>query len=131
MVERRRRAVGAAVGTVGIVSLTGCLGLGGDDEPEAVDRTGVDTTDVVVGAGNGLEYDPAAVVVDAGTRVVWEWTGNGGGHDVRSVDGVFESDLVEEAGHTFEYTFTEPGVYEYVCTPHQTQGMTGSVEVRE
>ncbi|MBP1921108.1 halocyanin-like protein [Halorubrum alkaliphilum] len=134
MVERSRRAVVASAGALSLLGLAGCAGLGddGNDFGDAVDRTGEDTIDVTVGADNGLSYDPANVVIDVGTTVVWEWTGRGGGHDVVEVDDeVFASDLVDEAGHTFEHTFEEPGEYEYVCTPHQTQGMNGRVEVVE
>ncbi|MWV65019.1 halocyanin domain-containing protein [Halorubrum sp. JWXQ-INN 858] len=130
MAEPTRREFVSSTGTLAVVALAGCADDdGADGDPE--DLTGEDAVDVVVGAGNGLEFAPADVVVEPGTTVVWEWTGNGGGHDVVEVDGAFESDLVDEAGYTFEHTFDEPGLYEYVCTPHQTSGMTGTVDVVE
>jgi halocyanin-like protein len=70
------------------------------------------------------------VAVSSGTTVVWEWTGQGGGHNVSADSGDFESETVEEEGHTFEYTFEETGTQEYVCTPHQAVGMKGAVVVR-
>jgi len=94
-----------------------------------IDRTDRSELTVVVGADSGLAFDPAAVRVSAGTTVVWEWTGRGGQHNVAEEDGVFESDLYFDEGETFSHTFDEPGVYRYVCTPHQTQGMLGAVEV--
>ncbi len=130
MDHRTRRGFVTSTGALSVVALAGCMG-GDDDDDEATDFTGQDTIDVVVGAGNGLEFDPANVVVDVGTTVVWEWTGQGGGHDVVETDGAFESELVDEAGFTFEHTFEETGTYEYVCTPHQTSGMVGTVEVVE
>lgn len=129
MIDPTRRKFVAATGTLAVVALAGCSDDDGGDEQ--IDLTGEDTVDVDVGAGNGLEYDPAHITVDVGTTVVWEWTGQGGGHDVAAENGEFESDLVDEAGHTFEHTFDDPGTYEYVCTPHQTSGMVGSVEVVE
>ncbi|GAB7008230.1 halocyanin domain-containing protein [Halorubrum trueperi] len=140
MTERTRRSLLAAAGSVAAVPLAGCadaiLPGGGDDEDngsdeEPVDRTGEETVDVAVGGDGGLSFVPANVVVDAGTTVVWEWTGVGGTHDVVARDGTFESDLSGTEGYTFERAFEEPGVYEYVCTPHQTRGMVGSVEVVE
>ncbi|MES3160346.1 MAG: halocyanin domain-containing protein [Halorubrum sp.] len=134
MVERSRRAVVASAGAVSVVALAGCAALGSDGREfgDPVERTGESEVGVTVGAGNGLEYDPEHVVIDVGTTVVWEWTGRGGGHDVVAVeDDRFASELVDEAGYTFEHTFEEPGEYEYVCTPHQTQGMVGMVEVVE
>ena len=74
-------------------------------------------------------FGPAAVRVDPGTTVVWEWTGAGGAHDVAAEDGSFESGLVDEAGHTFEHAFDEEGVHRYVCTPHRPFGMKGAVVV--
>jgi halocyanin-like protein len=93
------------------------------------DRTGEETITVVVGAGNGLLFDPPAVRVSPGTTVVWEWTGRGGQHNVRAEDGAFESELFSTEGSTFEWTFEEPGVVRYLCVPHQAVGMKGVVDV--
>lgn len=118
----------------------------------ATDMTGQDEVDVEVGAGEtGFRFDPADIVVDAGTTVVWTWVGGGGSHDVTHAEGdepyepsdeeapiqreaggetpLFKSELVNGDGHEFTYTFEESGTYEYVCTVHVTQGMVGSVEV--
>lgn len=97
-----------------------------------VDWTGEDEVEVVVGAGDqGLLFEPPAIAVDPGTTVVWEWTGDGGAHDVVDENGAFESELVDEAGHTFEHTFEEEGVYQYICTPHEANGKKGAVLVEE
>ncbi|KAB1190615.1 halocyanin domain-containing protein [Haloferax sp. MBLA0076] len=97
-----------------------------------VDKTGTSTVTVTVGAdGNGGAYGfgPAAIRVDPGTTVVWEWTGDGGVHDVTAEDGSFASELVGDAGHTFEHTFDGEGVSKYVCSPHVSLGMKGAVVV--
>ena len=142
---RRRTILGATASGIA-ASVAGCLGS--DDEEIEADTYGdwfqgaqnfqgtVDETDsnevtVMVGAGQGLSYDPAAVRITTGTTVVWEWTGLGGSHDVVEEEGVFESDRYVEEDTTFSHTFEETGVYRYVCTPHQTQGMVGAVEVVE
>jgi len=119
---------------------------------EATDMTGQDEVEVEVGAGEtGFRFDPADVVVDTGTTVRWVWSGGGGSHDVTHADGdepyepgdaelpvqseageknpLFKSELVNEEGHEFTYTFEESETYDYVCTVHVTQGMVGSVEV--
>ncbi|GAB7091243.1 hypothetical protein JCM18237_15140 [Halorubrum luteum] len=129
MFDPTRREFAATTGMLAVAALAGCSD--DDDGEEQTDFTGQDTVSVDVGAGNGLEFAPADITVDVGTTVVWEWTGQGGAHDVVAEDGEFESELVTEAGHTFEHTFDEPGTYEYVCTPHQTSGMVGTVEVVE
>ncbi|EMA00214.1 halocyanin domain-containing protein [Haloferax denitrificans] len=97
------------------------------------DLTGQDSVTVAVGAGGnggGYAFAPAAIEVSPGTTVVWEWTGNGGTHNVvNREDGLFESELTVSEGHTFEYTFEESGEYRYVCVPHETLGMVGVVVV--
>ena len=94
------------------------------------DMTGEDEATVEVGAGsNGLAFSPAAIQVDSGTTVTWEWTGEGGAHNVVHEDGEFESDLQEEDGATFEHTFEEEGNFLYYCNPHRSQGMKGAVIV--
>ena len=139
----RRRTVLGAIGGGLTVTLAGCLG--GDEEIEeetygdwfqnarnfegTIDETDSDEITVLVGAGDGLAYDPAAVRITTGTTITWEWTGEGGNHDVVEEDGVFESERYIDEGETFSHTFDEAGVYRYVCTPHQTQGMLGAVEV--
>ncbi|MFD1571435.1 halocyanin domain-containing protein [Halorubrum laminariae] len=97
---------------------------------QTVDATGQDEVTVSVGAADGLSFGPAAVAVSTGTTVVWEWTGQGGGHNVSAESGDFESETVSEEGHTFEHTFEETGTYEYACTPHETVGMKGAIVVR-
>ncbi|WP_137286046.1 halocyanin domain-containing protein [Halorussus salinisoli] len=97
-----------------------------------VDETGQPEVTIEVGAkgNNGaFAFGPAAVRVDPGTTVVWEWTGEGGSHNVAAENGSFESEMVGEQGHTFEQTFEENGVVKYACTPHKPMGMKGAVVV--
>jgi len=96
------------------------------------DMTGNSEVTVQVGVeanGGNFGFGPAAIRVDAGTTVVWEWTGQGGQHNVVDEDGNFESELVEEEGHTFEYTFDEASATRYYCLPHKGMGMKGAVLV--
>lgn len=97
---------------------------------------GNDEVRVQVGYGdNGLLFEPAAINIDDGTTVIWEWTGEGGTHNVEHEGGEFESEFYDDEGETFEYTFEEDpddesaNVYNYVCDPHVGQGMLGSVVV--
>ena len=157
---RRRRLLGATA-AVALGALAGCLGGGGSDDGDGsggggggppdesdryggwfggangydgtVDRTGRRTVDVTVGGDGGLAFVPAAVRVDAGTTVRWEWTGRGGQHNVVAAGGGYDyrSDLTDVAGFTFEWTFDEPGVSKYYCEPHRQLGMVGAVQVVE
>jgi len=133
MSDRTRREALASAGVAIAAGLAGCgdSDLPGGGDEERVDRTGEETVDVVVGSDGGFGFDPANVLVDVETTVHWEWNGEGGAHNVVEANEAFESDLIDEAGFTFEHTFDEPGSFEYVCTPHQTQGMVGVVDVVE
>ncbi|WP_058366334.1 halocyanin domain-containing protein [Haloparvum sedimenti] len=102
---------------------------GVDNYEATLDRTDADEVTVEVGAEDGLKFAPPAVAVSTGTTVVWEWTGQGGDHNVSEEDGTFESELSGEEGHTFEYTFEESGTFRYVCTPHESVGMKGAIHV--
>jgi len=138
-----RRTALSIAGSTGLAALAGCLGGDEGNAPYdgylrpannfdgVVDRTGSAEVTVAVGSDSGLSFGPPAVQVSPGTTVIWEWTGRGGQHNVVAADGTFESEYYLEEGNTFEHTFEEPGVYKYHCTPHQTQGMLGVIEVVE
>ncbi len=70
-----------------------------------------------------LDYDPREAVVGVGTTVVW--TNEGAiPHTVTSE--WFDSGVMA-AGDVFSFTFSDPGVYAYLCTLHP--GMEGTVIV--
>ena len=101
-----------------------------DNYEGVTDETGSDSVTVEVGAGtDGFAFAPPAVRVETGTTVTWEWTGKGSTHNVVADDGSFESQLVDEEGHTFEHTFDAAGTYKYYCNPHKAMGMKGVVVV--
>ncbi|MBA2317678.1 MAG: hypothetical protein H0V93_07865 [Euzebyales bacterium] len=68
------------------------------------------------------EFVPAELVVQPGTTVTWEWSGDAQ-HNV--VGDGFESPLQTEGD--FTHHFETPGRYDYRCTLHV--GMTGTVAV--
>ena len=146
-------AAGATVGAAQPAAASGGGGEGGDeggeevpdfgsyledangfDESSITDARGEDEVTVDVGAGDGLAFGPAAVWVDPGTTIIWEWTGEGGAHNVVPEEGEagFEHpDTVDEEGYTYEYEVTEEdaGITNYKCEPHEGQGMKGGVAV--
>jgi halocyanin-like protein len=139
-----RRRTYLALG--GSLALGGCLGGGssGDDGPDAeygnwfdgvsnydgeTDLTDEDAVTVDVGAVDGLAFAPPAIRITPGTTVTWEWTGDGGLHNVVAEDGTFRSEDHNEAGATFEFTFEEPALHRYFCQPHEQLGMKGGVRV--
>ena len=123
---------------------------GGGDVPEVIDEfladellydgtiadhTGEDEVVVAVGAGDGLAFDPPAIRIDAGATVRWEWTGEGGAHNVVSTEESstdFDSgDAVDDPDEVFEQSFDDDGIQLYVCTPHRGAGMLGAIDVVE
>lgn len=149
-----RRAVlklSAGVAAAGTASLAGCMG--GDNEPTCAtvaaepnygdwfdgvgtyrgtcDMRGEDEVSVLVGAHGGLgfyRYVPTAIAISPDTTVAWEWTGEGGAHDVVAESDLFDSgNPVDSEDATFEFTFETPGLYKYYCSPHRNMGMRGAV----
>lgn len=106
----------------------------GNYDGSVTDRSGQSAVSVRTGTeGNGgnFAFEPPLIRIDTGTTVTWEWTGNGGSHNVVAESGGdFESELVSEEGFTFEQTFDSAGDVTYFCTPHRGLGMKGALIVR-
>lgn len=94
----------------------------------------------------GLRYTPADLTVPVGTTVRWvnqeaithsvtsgawgEVNESTGLRGTQTADGRFDHVLspTGEDGDRFEFTFAEPGAYQYFCRPHA--GMYGTITVR-
>jgi len=90
--------------------------------------TPVATTSVTV---VDFSFEPACIVVAAGSTVTWTNTGMPI-HTVTSDSGApvtFDSGALGSNG-TFTFTFTSPGIVNYHCIPHQSLGMVGTVIVQ-
>jgi plastocyanin len=119
------------------VALAGCSG--GKDRPPGQ-----------VGMTAGHAFDPKEITVDAGETVTWindseeshtvtafddgipegaEYFDNGGAEDEDEARDAVGDNLMQP-GDTFEVTFDEPGTYRYLCIPHESHGMVGTVTVR-
>jgi halocyanin-like protein len=99
------------------------------------DARGQKEVTVKVGAqGNGgaFAFEPAGLWVDTGTTVKWEWTGQGGGHNVVAESGPASLDsgsAVSSSGVHYEHTFEKGGITTYYCDPHRSLDMKGAVAV--
>lgn len=94
------------------------------------DKTGASTVTVEVGPDSDeMVFAPAAIRIQTGTTVNWEWIGSGY-HNVVAEDGLFNSGDPEEQA-SFEYTFDAAGTTLYYCDPHRSAGMKGAVIVEE
>lgn len=133
-----RRTVLHGLGTALAAGTAGCSGNGG---------TGQNTVEMT----DDLVFDPKTLEVSVGTTVTWTNVGSVG-HTVTARDGGipeeaeyfasggFDSEsaarddmsegLIRE-DESYEHTFEVAGTYDYVCIPHESAGMTGTVRVTE
>ena len=71
-------------------------------------------------------FSPATLTITAGDTVTWT-NSDQVVHTATSTTGAFDSgDLAQ--GESYSLTFTTPGTYAYLCTPHPT--MTGQIVVQ-
>ena len=83
---------------------------------------------------SGMTFSPKDITISAGDTIKWQWTA--GIHTVTSGTGGLDPDvgklfdiILNSSNPTFEYAFTNPGVIDYFCRPHEAFGMKGSVTV--
>ena len=77
-----------------------------------------------VTVGAGFVFTPSQLTVNAGDTVVW--TNLGGLHTVDSTNGSLDS---PPSVSSYSVTFSQTGVYDYFCVPHQFIGMIGRITV--
>lgn len=96
---------------------------------QTVDRTNTQKVNISIG---DFFYDPTVLTVKNGTTVTW--TNNGMvGHDVVTASNSPRqgpNSKLLQTGETYSFTFDEPGLYLYICSPHSTQ-MRAVIEVVE
>jgi halocyanin-like protein len=102
-------------------------------EGEVTDRTDADAVTIRVGTEGyrgPFRFDPLLVKLSPGTTVRFEWTSEGGPHNVAFQEAdVRFGEIETEPGVHFEHTFEEPGVYRYACEPHRAIGQRGALVV--
>jgi plastocyanin len=75
-----------------------------------------------------FSFDPADISVAQGDTVVW--TNLGGSHNVHHTGNPSLFGRAVGSGWTYTFVFNlDAGRYDYVCEPHASMGMTGSVTV--
>jgi plastocyanin len=74
---------------------------------------------------SGFTFQPDSITVKVGAKVTWRQQ-DYEVHNATSTTGLWAGPLLN-IGEEYSYTFTRPGVYEYLCEPHQW--MRGVVRV--
>ncbi len=113
--------------------------------------TGTTHTVRMVGDAQGYRFDPAQLTVKAGDGVKWVMV-SGGPHNVafdpakvpaaakgqlnanmQNQMGELSSPMFMNVGEEYIVSFANipAGTYEYVCTPHLMNGMTGTITVQQ
>jgi nitrite reductase (NO-forming) len=98
------------------------------EPPDTAVEVGAEVTipaDAFDPANADRAYDPLTLTIEAGTTVRWTnedtvaHTVTSGTSDgsVGTADGAFDSGFINP-GETWEYTFDDPGEYDYFCAPH-------------
>jgi plastocyanin len=148
-----RRTVLSGVGSLALIgTLAGCStdggGDGGDTGGDGGD-TGGDGGDggatVVAGPNGDFVFDPESVTISTGETVTWEFASPN--HNVVAWPDMHEAVSVPEGagfgsveqggdafetvaeGETYSHTFETAGEYTYVCVPHASADMIGTVVV--
>lgn len=136
-----RRQLLYTVGATLTASLSGCTGAMNGGASDDIDA------DIVAGPQNELRFDPESLRISTGEEITWHFASSS--HNVScnpehsekarlpadadpfaSYEGDNEY-ATDEIDSTFSYTFTTPGEYTYVCIPHETNDMTGRIEVQD
>lgn len=134
---RSRRRVLAGVASVAAAGLAGCSSSAQGDYDVGM---------------TAVAFDPPRVTVSVGDEVVWRNTSSRG-HTVTAYDdripeeaeffasGGYENEAAAreaynqnvggliDSGQNYSHTFEVPGEYRYLCVPHESQGMVGTVVV--
>lgn len=133
----RRRFVRTAAGAGALVvtgALAGCS-----------DSRGNTSGDVVSGPDSENRFTPKELTISQGETVTWSF--DSAGHNVSAIPG--HSDKVKlpdgaepfasydgdkkfdtvDRGDIYEHTFETKGTYQYVCIPHVSLGMVGTIIV--
>ncbi|MGH8960280.1 MAG: cupredoxin domain-containing protein [Jatrophihabitantaceae bacterium] len=131
-----RRLSAAAVALLATCAIAGCSNRNSSANRQPHHGSG--TASVVNGVqqitlhASDFRFDPSTVTVHPGkVRVILVNDGGGAPHNFRMTD--FPADFVPLTanGQSSQATFTapSPGTYQFVCTIHTAQGMTGKLVV--
>ncbi|RJU80878.1 MAG: hypothetical protein DWC09_05500 [Candidatus Poseidoniales archaeon] len=87
--------------------------------------------DVIVTVDStSLRFSPSEVTVQEGQAVRFMWSGQALPHNAVAVDGMFDSgDPERDVDYRFVFEEGTVGEHQFVCEPHESVGMVGTVIV--
>ncbi len=132
MFNKLNKRNAALLGCLGLLTMTVFAGAG-----SAVAQDGGAAVHEVTVTGSDVVFTPADLTVDIGDTVYFHWEDTGMDHNVAESDsagsdeykeGGFRSGDVAATVH-FNVTFDEAGTFYYICEPHTSMDMKGTVTV--
>lgn len=87
--------------------------------------------DVIVTVDStSLRFSPSEVTVEEGQAVRFVWDGQALPHNAVANDGLFDSgEPARDVDYRFVFEKGTAGVHQFVCEPHESVGMVGTVTV--
>ncbi len=85
---------------------------------------------VVTVDSTNLRFSPSSVTITEGDTVRFFWSGELLAHNAVAEDGLFDSgDTSRNVDYAFTFEAGTNGTHQYVCEPHESVGMVGTVIV--
>ena len=87
--------------------------------------------DVIVTVdSSSLRFSPSEVTVEEGQAVRFVWSGQALPHNAVAKDGLFDSgEPARDVDYRFVFEIGTAGSYQFVCEPHESVGMVGTIIV--
>ena len=78
-----------------------------------------------------LRFSPETITIFEGDSVRFFWSGELLAHNAVEENGLFDSgDTSRNVDYTYTFKIGENGTYTYVCEPHESLGMVGTIIVQ-
>tara|TARA_B110001452_G_C15117852_1_gene389642 strand:- start:110 stop:580 length:471 start_codon:yes stop_codon:yes gene_type:complete len=89
------------------------------------------STDVIITVDStNLRFNPSEVTLQEGQAVRFVWGGQALPHNAVAKDGLFDSgEPSRDVDYRFVFENGTAGDYEFVCEPHESFGMVGTITV--
>ena len=85
---------------------------------------------VVTVDSTNLRFSPSSVTISEGDSVRFFWSGELLAHNAVAEDGLFDSgDTSRNVDYTFTFEAGTNGTHQYICEPHESVGMVGTIVV--
>ena len=85
---------------------------------------------VVTVDSTNLRFSPDTIILQEGDSVNFFWEGELLAHNAVEENGLFDSgDPERNVDYTYTFNIGENGTYQYVCEPHESLGMVGTIIV--